>query len=216
MQPGLTVCMDFEGPHGDAFKDALQANVTVANVDTMERSLAEGAASFRNDSELELDSSRLAIQNQLTIELWIRPGEVPSDQAGLFDAMGQYEINFENDRQIECMLLGGGYDELDSKLKLEVNGQRWYHVACTYDGTNLKVYVDGKVEGCRPIDRTVTTFGSRAAIGANVTLSPTLLNPFVGTLDNVHVYNRALSGQEICDAWGYGSCNAACPSEGDS
>lgn len=208
--------MDFEGPHDDAFKDALQANVMVTNVDTMERALAEGAARFRDTSELRVDSTRLPIQNQLTIELWMRPGEVPSDQAGLFDAMGQYEINFENDRQIECLLIGGNYDELDSKIKLEVDGQRWYHVACTYDGNNLKVYVDGKVEGCKSIDRSVNTLGSRAAIGANVTLSPTLVNRFVGTLDNVHVYNRALSAQEICDAWGYGSCNAVCPSGGDS
>lgn len=201
--------MDFEGPQTEAFKDALHASVMAYNVDTMPRE-QEGAALFSPMSKLEVESTRLAIQDTLTIEMWTRPDELPSDQFGLFDAFGQYQLNLESDGQIECMLLGAGYDELESKTEIDVREGLWHHVACTYDGDTLKVFVDGKVTGCKRVDRTVTTLGTRAAIGANLAQTA-LVNRFAGRLDNVHVYSRALTPAEICDAWGYGGCDDKCP-----
>jgi hypothetical protein len=44
------------------------------------------------------------------------------------------------------------------------------------------------------------------------------MNRFLGGLDNVRVYNRKLSGSEICTIAGHGtSCSHSCPdgSDGD-
>ena len=79
----------------------------------------------------------------------------------------------------------------------------------------LRVYVDGKLQGCEQFAATITnqgTFGS--AIGANIDLGPTFKNQFVGQLDNVHVYGKALDAAAICTLWGNGNCDNRCPGKG--
>jgi hypothetical protein len=71
----------------------------------------------------------------------------------------------------------------------------WYHVAETYDGTTLKVYVDGVLRDTvtTPIwDNPAANFliGGQGLTGVGASL----LN---GTIDEVKVYARALSGSEV-------------------
>ncbi|MFN8491644.1 MAG: Ig-like domain-containing protein [Caldilineaceae bacterium] len=66
----------------------------------------------------------------------------------------------------------------------------WQHVAAVYDSNGLSLYVDGQLAGNTP--RSTTLF----AIPTGVTFSsPT--TPFNGLLDDVRIYNRALSSAEI-------------------
>ena len=50
------------------------------------------------------------------------------------------------------------------------------------------------------------------AIGSNIATGPTYKNPFVGQLDNVHVYSGALSAASICMLAGGVGCTSTCPS----
>jgi hypothetical protein len=216
--PGMALCIDFEGQGVDAFRDGTPASSTmidVSNVTTMERLPDEDAARFQPRSSFQIgENDRLDIPGALTIEMWANPQAVPwtpDKQVGLFDNHLQYQMNLEQDLRIECRLLGGDYN-VDSNAAVTLGS--WHHVACTYDGATLKVYVNGRLEGCKDMQRTVSiegTFGS--AIGANMDIGPQYKNPFVGELDNVHVYARALTAQEICSAWGYGSCDDTCPGD---
>jgi hypothetical protein len=76
---------------------------------------------------------------------------------------------------------------------------QWTHVAGTYDGTSLRIYVNGVLEN-------TTTFGPQifpgtddVGIGGTVAGLPsgTANYTFNGKIDEVAVYNRALSTQEI-------------------
>jgi hypothetical protein len=63
----------------------------------------------------------------------------------------------------------------------------WHHVAGTYDGTTMRLYVDG-VAGA-----TATPgYGSRAG-----TWSQLAIGPYDGTVEFAHFYSAALSAQEI-------------------
>jgi len=71
----------------------------------------------------------------------------------------------------------------------------WHHIAATWDGTTVHIYLDG-------VDMGITTFGTpenplavAAVIGA-WSGNPNDENWF-GTLDDVRLYNRALSADEI-------------------
>jgi hypothetical protein len=213
-QNGLTVCIEFEDM--PAITDAVGNTVTAVNVTKVTHG-ADIAAQLGINSQLKIaDSSRLD-QQRLTIEMWTKPMQAPPSggdkQVGLFDAHLQYQMNFEADLRIECRLLGGD-SNVDSNAQLGLYA--WHHVACTYDGMKLKVYVDGKVSACKDMNRTVEiagTFG--AAVGANMDVGPIYKNPFVGQLDNVHVYSRALTGADICTLWGNGNCNSNCPIGGE-
>jgi HEAT repeat protein/type 1 glutamine amidotransferase len=69
----------------------------------------------------------------------------------------------------------------------------WYHVAGTYDGTSLRVYVNGTLRG-------ETKVPVRRAVSAsvlNIARSPLTHQCFDGAIEDVRIYNRALSQSEI-------------------
>jgi hypothetical protein len=71
----------------------------------------------------------------------------------------------------------------------------WHHVAGTWDGTTVHLYIDG-------IDMPITTYGTpenpraKAAVIGAWSKFPTDENWF-GTIDDVRLYNRALNAGEI-------------------
>ena len=69
----------------------------------------------------------------------------------------------------------------------------WTHVAFTYDGTTQRLFVNGAQVATRAQTGNIQATNSPLWIGGN--------NPygeyFVGLLDDVRVYNRALTATEI-------------------
>lgn len=76
-----------------------------------------------------------------------------------------------------------------------VNDGNWHLVTGTYDGTTVKIYIDGNgapnVSGTRTnsLNETVTPL----YIGNNSNLD----RPFAGSIDNARVYNRVLTDAEV-------------------
>jgi len=73
-------------------------------------------------------------------------------------------------------------------------GDRWYHLAATFDGTALNAYVDGvlitsnpEAQGIPRSEPGTLTFGKHAQAEFF----------FAGTIDDVQIYNRALTLAEI-------------------
>ena len=63
---------------------------------------------------------------------------------------------------------------------------RWYHVAGVYDGSERRVYVDGQLDGRAPATGAISG-GSAMTIGQG----------FSGLIDEVRVWNRALTQEEL-------------------
>jgi Concanavalin A-like lectin/glucanases superfamily len=215
----LALCVDFEDMPAPRDGIAPEATISAANI-TQRTRLEEFSAEWVPASQLRIaEASKLDIGQTLTIEMWTKPTATPPDsgdeQFGLFETHLQYQMNFKRDRKIECVIQNTlGTDTIESEGSVALDA--WHHVACTYDGAMLKVYVDGKLRGCRAATRTVSTFGTLgAAIGANMLVGPVYKNPFVGELDNVHVYARTLPATEICTLWGNGACDDRCPPGGN-
>lgn len=85
-----------------------------------------------------------------------------------------------------------------------------HHLAVTKLGTNVVFYVDGVAYFVPPYNTTYT-FESAAGIGVR---GDTLANSFLGTIDEVSVYNRPLSASEIqgvFNAGGSGKCLVPIP-----
>jgi hypothetical protein len=77
-------------------------------------------------------------------------------------------------------------------LNLAIN--RWYHVAGTYDGVNVRIYIDGVLKGTTPANITIgntglLTFGYHDLPGVPYYLP--------GTLDEVRIWNVARTASEI-------------------
>ena len=80
----------------------------------------------------------------------------------------------------------------------DLGDNQWHHVTGTWDGTTIKVYVDGVLDGSVAHSGSLQTGQTNDAfIGRSGTSSP---GYFEGRIDDVRLYDRALSIQEIFDA----------------
>jgi hypothetical protein len=69
----------------------------------------------------------------------------------------------------------------------------WYNVVGTYDGSNMRVYVNGVLKNTKAQTGTLATNSVTAKIG---TFQGTNYN-LTGRISNVSIYNRTLTAQEI-------------------
>lgn len=73
---------------------------------------------------------------------------------------------------------------------------QWNHVAITLNGTSLKIYIGGTFDSSLTTG-TVNTASTKLFIGSDATTPGTLLIPSGTLLDNIHIYNIALSQTQI-------------------
>ena len=74
-----------------------------------------------------------------------------------------------------------------------LNANTWYHVAATYDGAQMRLYVNGALDG------SVAKTGAMTDNGLNVNIGQLVGSggSFNGLLDDVRVYDRGLSAAEV-------------------
>ncbi len=79
-----------------------------------------------------------------------------------------------------------------------LSNSTWYHVAATYDGTTMRVYLDGVEVGSTSKTGAISTNSSVAMwIGGNPPSST--VRPWDGKIDDVRLYDAALSASAISD-----------------
>ena len=71
--------------------------------------------------------------------------------------------------------------------------RRWSHLAATYDGTTLRLYVNGTLASSRAVSGAMPSSTGPLRIGGNSVWG----EYFTGLIDEVRVYNRALSAAEV-------------------
>lgn len=94
----------------------------------------------------------------------------------------------------------GVYDDLYSSSRLPLNA--WSHVAVTRDAGLTRIYIDG-----RPDAEKRTTVKS-VSNDAPLLIGARLDNPNIyydGLMDDVVIYGRALTGEDVKDLWSCGS-----------
>lgn len=95
---------------------------------------------------------------------------------------------------------GSGYALLYSQVP--VNDGTYHHVALTRAGTTAKLYVDGVLRDTQTTANVLRlTNGAPLQIGASVCTSLDGTLPLVGQLDEVELFNRALTAAEIEKFW---------------
>jgi fibronectin type 3 domain-containing protein len=131
----------------------------------------------------------------MTLEAWVRPSVVASWRTVLMEQRGNgmlYALyaSTDTDRPSGHVFTSG---ELDTRgpAKLAVNV--WTHLAVTYDGSVLRLYVNGAEASSRVVG------GSLPASDGPLTIGGNHLWPewFKGIIDEVRVYGRSLTAAEI-------------------
>jgi hypothetical protein len=70
----------------------------------------------------------------------------------------------------------------------------WYHAAATYDGATMRLYLNGVEVGSMAKTGTLAT---NMAVPVNIGRSPDASRHMTGAIDDVRIYDRALTGGQI-------------------
>jgi len=129
-----------------------------------------------------------------TFEAWVYPTAVSNDQMflGNQSATANY-FRILSSKPFISFNIGGTQKTLSGSTVLQNN--KWYHLVATYDGSIIKLYVNGVQEPTTlSYSGTLTFPTSTINIGIWITSD---IRPFNGLIDQVRIYNRALSPAEI-------------------
>ena len=75
----------------------------------------------------------------------------------------------------------------------------WIHIAVTYDGATIKLYINGVLENSIANSTPIYNNGDVTYIGATRSATPNASNSFfwTGKIDDVTIWNRAITAQEV-------------------
>lgn len=112
-----------------------------------------------------------------------------------------FEIRRNTNNTIQYTIFNGTAVAVNSDTTL--NDGQWHHAVGTrVKGGALKLYIDGVLQSDQKTDTLGdTTVSSDLSIGAREDGA----NPFDGTIDDVRIYNRVLSADEITHLYGLGA-----------
>jgi len=130
-------------------------------------------------------------------ELWLKFGAKPSVAERPMNPLAkqeQYWIHASNDDSLQAKITVGGIRYIATTCANFIETGVWYHVAGTYDGETLKLYVNGELK-----DSNTDPSGNLDTTDAILAIGTwsSLTDYFQGTIDEVRIYNRSLSPTEI-------------------
>ncbi len=135
----------------------------------------------------------------LTVEAWIFPESYPEPFPTVmakFNSASSWEFDVKNDNTVEWELFTTAQDVCNGGA---IALGQWSHVAGTYDGTDLRVYVNGvEVAACpHGAPGPVGTNGQAVEIGSRLS---GVGGFFDGRIDEARIWNVARSEAQLRDA----------------
>ncbi len=134
-----------------------------------------------------------------TYTLWFKPTTTHSPGSGtavLLEGKSGVRPNLEliNNGELRMLVNVGGTNFNDVETTTTSwSSSTWHHVAITWDGTDFKIYVNGTQDGS-----TITHAGAHSAsTGLFLGQSTSGSARFAGEIDDVRIYNRALTATEV-------------------
>jgi hypothetical protein len=143
------------------------------------------------------DHNSLDLTTGMTLEAWVYPTALGTSwrsiilkENGSALAYGLY-ANENVARPSAYVHIGSAEPSAAGTSALAVN--TWSHLAATYDGSTIRIYVNGVQVGSRTQTGSIAVSTGALRIGGNTVWGEW----FAGRIDDVRIYNRALSAAEI-------------------
>ena len=197
--PALVAAYGFDEGSGTTVTDASGNgnNGTVANTTWRTAGKFGGALSFNGTSSVVTvpNSASLQLSSGMTLEAWVDPSKV---SAAWRDVIYKANDNFyleatssNASRPDGGLIAGGSYADAFGTSALAAN--TWSYLTETYDGSTLRLYVNGTQVASTAHTGAISTSTNPLQIGGDSLYGQF----FAGLIDEVRVYNVALSAAQI-------------------
>jgi chitodextrinase len=198
--PGLVAAYDFNAGTGTTVADVSgNGNTgTIVNATWTTSGKYGDALSFNgtNAQVVVNDSASLHLTTAVTLEAWVNPSSAPTGwQDVIYKPLDNYflEAASSNGNKPGAGALLTSSAEPLAYGTAQLAANTWTHLAMTYDGTTLKIYVNGTLATSAAQSGTITTSANPLQIGGDTTYG----QYFKGLIDEVRIYNVALTQAQI-------------------
>lgn len=193
-----TTCMDTSG---NARNGTYSGGYTLGITGAITSDPTNKAVNFTGASgKMDVPYGAYMDAASITVETWVLStitGQGPlwdRDKGNGTTSPRVWQFRLSNSK-VEFIRIGGTGGTITATSVKSVNDGNWHHVAATYDGSNIRIYIDGA------LDKTVSAPGAFSGHPAAMSLAvndasvgAVYLN---GVLDEAAYYGTALSGARI-------------------
>lgn len=137
-----------------------------------------------------------APSSQITLSVWVDP--ISNGERKVFakwrdsPLAHSFLLSIEADGTPLFAVDDGGVKIAGGTTNVDVGG--WHHLAGTYDGSNLRIYVDGVQEGSTAATGSISSSAAPVVLGAGGSGSE---NPYDGDLGHGAIWDVGLSASEV-------------------
>ncbi|HKP06724.1 MAG TPA: LamG-like jellyroll fold domain-containing protein [Microbacterium sp.] len=129
---------------------------------------------------------------KLTVEAWVKPDAA---QTAPIVTKGNHQYSLKVDgSNLQFFIFSGAWRSVNAPLPANWVGE-WHHVAGVYDGQTIQLYVDGQIVATAPYTGNIAT----SSYTVNVGRDSERKQVGNGAIDQVRIYNRALTVAELND-----------------
>jgi len=169
--------------------------------------IGTGAINFQSGRVRVTDVAALRPTDQVSATAWLKYSE--KQNAGRVVVKGAdnketYEIEVGDEDQLIFQVRDGNDPGLDSYPRYSAESDKdqlyrdeWTHAAGTYDGNTVKCYINGQLAGTNEDANQIVILSQDTSGLAIGNRSDADDKPFVGSIDDVLVYDYALTPAEI-------------------
>ncbi len=138
------------------------------------------------------NSATLELRNAISISAWVNPAtSTASTQLAIMGKSSEVILSLSyGQSRFTIYATAGGYSQAMGGTILPAN--TWYHIVGTFDGNQIKIYENGVLKGTTNYSTSIADTAAIPYIG-----SAGGYQFFSGSIDDVRIYNRALSAYEV-------------------
>jgi hypothetical protein len=152
------------------------------------------------DNGLALEHLNSMPVERLSMGGWIKADQI-APSAGIIEIGRDWNdstaIVLDPGKGLRYQIHAGGKLVLGNAARDEdLHTNQWHHVYLTYDGARVKLYVDGKLKDSKPATGPIDS-APVLHIGQRNATDNAAVDFFKGRLDDIQIYNRALTADEV-------------------
>ena len=141
------------------------------------------------------DSASLELTSGMTVEAWVFPTAAGGWRSVIFKPLGTSGLSYvlqASSYSGNVPSFGLSISPVNVMASSALPLNTWSHLAATYDGTTMRLYINGTEVANQAQTGVIATSSDALMIGGNLSGEN-----FVGTIDEVRIYSRPLTASEI-------------------
>ncbi|MFA5105952.1 MAG: LamG-like jellyroll fold domain-containing protein [Candidatus Micrarchaeia archaeon] len=159
-----------------------------------------GSGLYLDGNSQYVNASDMFYSNKFTVSAWVKP----TAQCAAATTCGILGKRLSPQNEWRFTLNAGlpalaGWDSgqnviFNTQASTAVPAGTWSHVVAVLNATNVSIYVNGALSNTGPVSGTLADTASPVQIGTDSMVAGRFFN---GTIDEVRIYNRSFSSEEV-------------------